>query len=108
MLIKVRDYILTFWNSKYGKELINKGVKSLILKFFKSAKFGGVKGWLIGLFVEEIILERALNPLIKKIFRELGYNIDVYQGEKLVLKLERAERAGNEDDYNNTVDDIMR
>ena len=82
-------------------------VKAGLKKIFKSASFGGIKGWLIKTFVKEILIDKAIEPAVKAAFREVGYIYHVKKGKILILKLSEAEENGNQNDYDSTIDDIL-
>ena len=66
------------------KAVLEKLVKSLIKKVFVNAAFGGISGWFVSLFVKEILLEKAIEPLVKKAFLEIEYQYDVINGHIII------------------------
>lgn len=99
--------VISYLNGAVAKAALESFFKMLIKKVFKGATFGGIKGWLLRLFIKEIIIERGAEPAVKKVFRELGYGSRIIKGHILYNKLEDAENENNQSDYDDIVNDIM-
>ena len=100
--------ILNYLQGAAVKAALQSSIKKLIRMVFKNATFGGIKGWLLKLLVQEVILDKAILPLVKKTFRELGYGYRTVDGHILWKKLGDAENENDQDAYDDIVNDIMR
>lgn len=103
----IKQLILNYIKGAAFKAALTNMVKAGLKKIFKSASFGGIKGWLIKTFVKEILIDKAIEPAVKAAFREVGYIYHVKKGKILILKLSEAEENGNQNDYDSTIDDIL-
>lgn len=79
--------------------ILQKKITRTILK--KLAISGGIKGWLIGFVVGELI-EKGDEYLIEPAFRKIGYYIEVIDGTKVYKRIENAQ---DRDDWRDAVRD---
>lgn len=103
----IKQLILNYIKGAAFKAALQNAVKTLLKKIFKSASFGGIKGWLIKIFVKEVLIDKAIEPGVKAAFREVGYIYHVNKGKILISKLNQAQNDNNQTDYDNTMDDIL-
>lgn len=103
----IKQFILNYIKGAAFKAALTNAVKALIKKIFKSASFGGIKGWIIKLFVKEVLIDKAIEPGVKAAFREIGYIYHVSEGKILISKLNQAQNDNNQNDYDSTIDDIL-
>lgn len=95
----MRNFFASLWGaiSTYLKsdafvDLLEAKFKALFIKFLKLQSLGGLRGWLLKLAAEhaaEEVLEHIINPAIRK----LNYEIEVYEGNRIIKKM------GNAADY---------
>jgi len=90
-----KDYIV--------KILRGEAIKLALKKILGSAAAGGFKAWLIKIIVKEFYDEIG-EPLIRAGINRVGYTYDKIEGKVLIKKLDKAD---NETDYDNTIDDIL-
>lgn len=81
---------LTIVRDQIVEHLKGKAVKLALKKILGSAMAGGFKAWLIKYIVTELFEEIA-QPVINYGFRKFGYHVEVYQGKKLLKRIENAE-----------------
>lgn len=103
----IKTLILNYIKGAAFKAALTNMVKAGLKKVFTSASFGGIKGWLIKLFVKEILIDKAIEPAVKAAFLEVGYIYDVSKGKILISKLKKAQDENNQTDYDDTIDDIL-
>lgn len=66
-------------------------------------KVAGFKGWLAGLVVKEFFEELAI-PVINAGVVEIGYQLDVIDGKKMLKKIKE---ASNGEEYDHAADDVL-
>lgn len=92
------------------------GIKAWVVSFLKkewlnwlakkilgTATYGGVQGWLVAKFGEQIY-KRALAPTVKWLFRKAHREYNEYEGEK---QTERVDDAKTKEEYNDSINDIF-
>ena len=84
--------------------LQSEAIKASLKLLFKSVIPSGFKLWLVKYVVKEILFDKAITPAVKRIFLEIGYSFDVLEGHILIKRLNNAE---NQQEYDNTIDDII-
>jgi hypothetical protein len=77
-------------------------VKKALAMFIKTAASGGLKAWLIK-FIAEELFEEVGKPTANYILVEVRYRIDVFEGKRILKRLQGAASA---EDYDRAVDDI--
>lgn len=91
--MNLKDTIWTLISGLFKKELIKK---------FFGAAIGGLKGFLVSLF-----LDKLLNKLAKPTYDYLIRKGMIYKKKKEVKeKVEKLEGADNENDFNDSFDNI--
>ena len=83
-----------------------RAVKAALLKVLGSAAVGGFRARIITWFIKDIIFDKKLRPLMRKVFSSIGYVFDEIDGHIKIGKLEEAEANNDQVTYDNTVDDI--
>ena len=68
-------------------------------------KIGGFKVWIAKFIIEEIF-EEIVEPIAKASITEAVYQYDVVDGKLIFTKIEKAKEDGNEEDYDDAVDDL--
>ena len=89
------------------KYLQTAAIKAALKAVFKTAVPGGLKAWAIKYVVKEILFDKAITPMVQKIFLEIGYSFDVGEGKILIKRLKKAQDENNQNDYDDTIDDIL-
>lgn len=96
---------------KIGSLLIDlleqKAVKAALIKILGSATIGGFRAKLIAWFVKNIVFDKYLEPLMRDIFSSIGYQFDRIEGRVKIKHLKDAEARGDQDAYDDAVDDIL-
>lgn len=87
--------------------LEQKSVKLALIKILGSASVGGFRARLITWLVKEIVFDKAMEPLMKKIFKGIGYGFDKVDGHIKISRLKKAEDNNDSDAYDGAVDDIL-
>ena len=85
--------------------LKGKAVKLALKKFLGSALAGGFKAWLVKFIVTELFEELA-EPIVRLLIRKGFLVYDKTQGAIRIKKLRQAKEEGDEDEYNQQVDDL--
>ena len=80
-------------------------IKAALLKFLGSTVAGGWKAWLVKFIVTELF-EEVAEPIIRLGLRKMGYVYNRIEGEIELKKLERAKEEGDEQSYNDVIDDL--
>ncbi len=81
-------------------------VKAALLKFLGSAVSGGWRAWIIKFIVAELFEEIA-EPIIKAVFRQMGYMYDRVEGEIKFKQVEKAEENNDEKAHTISVSNIF-
>ena len=99
ILIAAQPYLLRYLQTAVVK-------KSLSL-FFKVAVPGGLRVWFVKFFAKNILFNKILQPAVQEAFREVGYRMDVKHGKVLIQKLTKAIDENDQENFDNTMDDII-
>lgn len=102
---KMRNFLKSI-SLEFMKFAEEKAVKLALVKLLGSAKVGGFRAWVLTWIVKNIIFEKALEPLFKAIFKQIGYSMTVAEGHVKIQSLEAARNSGDEDAYDEARDDI--
>jgi hypothetical protein len=81
-------------------------LKLVLKKVLGSSVAGGFRGWIVRLLAKELYEELG-EPLIKAVLRKGNYEYNVVKGKLLIKKLEEV-GEGNDQEYDDIVDDIFR
>lgn len=90
--------------SQYTVEILKDMVIKKALKALLGTAAGvGFQAWIVKYVVTEFFEEIA-QPIARAAVIEVGYRYDIHEGKVFIKRLKE---AGNVEDYNSTVDDIL-
>jgi hypothetical protein len=92
-----KDRIVKFFKQKF--------VEKAIISIFKMAP-KGFYGWVVNMALNKFYDEVG-EPLIELGIRRVGYVYHKVEGKVLIKKLKKAQGEGDEDSYDDIVDDIL-
>lgn len=95
MWLTLRPILLNFLRAE--------ALKLALKKILGSAVAGGLRGWLIKTLFD-VAYDELEDRVIKPVLREAGYTFEKVRGKILIKRLNDAE---TNDDYNDTIDDII-
>ncbi|MBE9542514.1 MAG: hypothetical protein IMF01_09365 [Proteobacteria bacterium] len=95
----------------YGKVwalsfLKGSAVKFAIKKILGNALAGGLRGWLIK-FITTELFEILAEPIINQVFRKTHYQYNRIDGKIIIKRKKKAEESGNDQDYDDAIDDLF-
>lgn len=102
---------VAYFKATFSKEKIvaffkKKFVTEAFKIIFGSAVFGGFYGW-VAKYILENYYDEVGEPIIEAGLRKVGYVYHKVEGKILIKKLVKAQGEGNEDSYDDIVDDIL-
>jgi len=86
--------------------LRHRAVKAALGKALYSAFGAGLKGWLAE-YIGEDLWDALGKPVILTAIRKRRRVLDERDGKEYTIILRRADNAGNEDEYQDTLDDVF-
>lgn len=98
LLNKSKPLLIEFFKKKF--------VKSALKKFFGAVISGPTSFIFTYIFTE--LFEEIAEPLLKTIFRNMGFTYTRYEGKKLANKIVKSRENNDQDAYDSSVDDSLQ